>query len=275
MPTPSRTPGQLASRRPGQSKATSASQVPLPARVVPDSTGVPSATKLPGATENRKIGQSTVPTSLAFRGAAPSPSRTKISSSSQSVAPSRTYRQREHPSPIAELPSITETGQCQTPKAASGGGSIIRLPGGRTMVSMYTTPEDVSRAEKQLSYAILPSEEKVEQDIWANEKGKDLAPCPNNLSWVRCEMHQGYRCSGGVSITVNPYVALALPENLALRLTDTSFVTDALHPRHIDRRRCAGLVYNSTAPGSSHRQFNAAPHGEHSPRVFRRCAPGA
>lgn len=67
------------------------------------------------------------------------------------------------------------------------------------MTSAYTRPEDVERAEKQLAYASLAAEERAAQDEWADGKGKDLAPCPNNLSWRRDDTHQGYRCSGGVS----------------------------------------------------------------------------
>ncbi|KAK9769142.1 hypothetical protein SCAR479_02386 [Seiridium cardinale] len=84
-------------------------------------------------------------------------------------------------------------------RSPTHGGSIIRLPSGRPMASAYTRPEDVVRAEKQLAYTTLAVPEKIAQDIWANEKGKDLAPCPNNLAWTRHETHPGYRCSGGVS----------------------------------------------------------------------------
>lgn len=67
------------------------------------------------------------------------------------------------------------------------------------MMSTYTKAEDIMRATKQMAYEDLEVEEQRLQDQWANEKGKDLAPCPNNLSWERYPGHRGYFCSGLVS----------------------------------------------------------------------------
>lgn len=101
--------------------------------------------------------------------------------------------QNEERVPEMEIP----TGQVSGPRKI--GGSTIRLPGGKTMKSAYMNPEDVARAERQMVYASLADEERMEQDIWADEKGKDLAPCPANLQWVRHGANLGYVCTGGVS----------------------------------------------------------------------------
>ncbi|KAH6652198.1 hypothetical protein BKA67DRAFT_693384 [Truncatella angustata] len=79
------------------------------------------------------------------------------------------------------------------------------------MMSVYTNPEDVLRAEKQMAYKSLSPEERLVQDRWANQKGLELAPCPNNFNWIRHRTGRGYECSDGMHYIPDDLVAEGMP----------------------------------------------------------------
>ncbi|KAK9420333.1 hypothetical protein SUNI508_06602 [Seiridium unicorne] len=172
------------------------------------------ASIIPGTSKafgSRKPGQQGL--SIVSEGFGPSahPSRcvqrtqATMSSSGTGLSPRQTPDTHEE-----RLPSAANF-ENTTDRSPTHGGSIIRLPSGRPMASVYTRPEDVMRAEKQLAYTTLAVPEKIAQDIWANEKGKDLAPCPNNLAWTRHETYPGYRCSGGMHYIPDVLIAEGIP----------------------------------------------------------------
>lgn len=207
IPIPSHSPSRIGSRKVGQSivprsiVAASPSQMPLPASVAPNASITNPASRVPGTL---------IPgTSKIFGYRRPGQGLTVIPEGFPSVtSPPQTEDHGAGTTPTlyqarGGLP-LAESLQSQALDTSTIGKSTIRTPGGRATTSMYTNPVDVERAQKQLSYASLTAGERTEQDTWAGEKGKDLAPCPNNLGWKRHHSYPGYHCSGGVSDLLPP-----------------------------------------------------------------------
>ncbi|KAF3020930.1 hypothetical protein E8E14_004145 [Neopestalotiopsis sp. 37M] len=91
------------------------------------------------------------------------------------------------------------------------GRSVIPAPGGRVLETAYTNPADLRYAEQQLKYKSLTDEQRVLQDAWANRKGLEMAPCPNNYGWERHWRCPGYQCSGSMHYIPDVLIAEGVP----------------------------------------------------------------
>ncbi|KAF7528215.1 hypothetical protein G7054_g10232 [Neopestalotiopsis clavispora] len=119
---------------------------------------------------------------------------------------------------VSKLPTGSSSSSSRLPTATLAaavsqipGRSVIPAPGGRVLETAYTNPADLRHAEQQLKYKSLTDEQRVLQDAWANRKGLEMAPCPNNYGWERHWRCPGYQCSGSMHYIPDVLIAEGVP----------------------------------------------------------------
>lgn len=71
--------------------------------------------------------------------------------------------------------------------------------------SIFTTPEDIQMASRQLMIDTLPPQQREEQERWAQSIIGRVKTCPQNFPWVR--RAGGYQCAGGRHVITDELLA--------------------------------------------------------------------